>query len=77
MPRAVLRKIDKEMGSIGSTENGFHGFDLEDSEAADIRSGEIQQVVLQEVEEVGNESGEVLDNSMESITSKTRFWSRS
>ena len=77
MPRAVLRKIDKEMGSIGSTENGFHGFDLEDREAAEIQNKKIQQVVLQEVEEVGNESGEVLDNSMESITSKTRFWSRS
>ena len=43
-------------GNIPS-EEGFHGFQAEDKEAAEVRNGELQQAVIQELGVKGHFSG--------------------
>ena len=64
LPRVVLIEIKEETESTGSAEEDFYSFKLEDSEAAEFLSEEVQQAVLQEVGDV--EEG-TLDISLESV----------
>ena len=60
LPRVVLIEIKEETESIGSAEEDFHGFNLEDRKTAEIWSEELQQTVLQDV---GDQEEKALDIS--------------